>query len=147
MLHQKYTHWILLLRIARVAGQVCPNLCSGHGDCQLNTGECSCYEQFTGADCSKRSLLTLTQAFVTPRSHVFFREHCIFALIPACIYARHLLRKLRAYACTLTRTLALTLILTQGHVLMALPWIPKPAKLSPTHHAQIAVRIGVLCRH
>jgi len=32
---------------------VCPNRCSGHGECATETGQCMCQPEFTGSDCSQ----------------------------------------------------------------------------------------------
>jgi hypothetical protein len=36
-------------------GSKCPNACSGNGDCNEMTGECSCHTTFQGPDCSLKS--------------------------------------------------------------------------------------------
>lgn len=43
---------IIALRISKVASQACPNSCSKNGVCKNPGRECSCFEGFTGADCS-----------------------------------------------------------------------------------------------
>jgi len=47
---------IALFHLDPVSGQ-CHNLCSGHGTCDLN-GVCSCFDSYTGADCSLRECPT-----------------------------------------------------------------------------------------
>jgi len=40
----------------------CPNLCSGHGDCEKETGDCLCESGFDGLDCGKQSILSLEKS-------------------------------------------------------------------------------------
>ena len=37
----------------REASGACPNLCSGHGDCNIYS-RCDCWDEWTGGDCSER---------------------------------------------------------------------------------------------
>merc|ERR1711871_321338 len=42
-------------RATRKSGPRCPGDCSGHGDCNEETGKCSCHPTFQGTDCSLKS--------------------------------------------------------------------------------------------
>ena len=46
-------------------GTICPNSCNGHGTCD-STRECTCFNGFTGADCSERECLTGAAWFAAP---------------------------------------------------------------------------------
>jgi len=38
--------------LSALSAQACPEDCSGQGECQVYTGECSCFTGWTGADCA-----------------------------------------------------------------------------------------------
>ena len=55
---------------ARCDRRPCPNNCSGLGECDETTGECECYLQYQGSDCSEETTVT----FLEPISKVVMRH-------------------------------------------------------------------------
>ena len=60
----------------------CPNHCSGRGECDSSTAACTCYQGYTGADCSLR---TSTRHSVLVVFFFIFVWECARARVWLCV--------------------------------------------------------------